>query len=166
MPKFIKRGVVLSRLAMVPMLIGLCVALVLLVISFAVELVQLALHLFTANETEIIMQLLSLIDLVLIGSLIVIVIFSGYENFIEKIDRPAGASWPAWMGRVTFSGLKQKLFASMMAICGVTLLKALMKLELSVSETQIKWLVVANIVFVASYAVLAIADRNANDDES
>jgi uncharacterized protein (TIGR00645 family) len=112
------------------------------------------------------MQLLSLIDLVLIGSLIVIVIFSGYENFIEKIDRPAGASWPAWMGRVTFSGLKQKLFASMMAICGVTLLKALMKLELSVSETQIKWLVVANIVFVASYAVLAIADRNANDDES
>jgi uncharacterized protein (TIGR00645 family) len=62
------------------------------------------------------------------------------------------------MSKVTFSALKQKLFASMMAICGITMLKALMKLETSVSEAQIKWLVVANVIFVVSYAVLSIID--------
>jgi uncharacterized protein (TIGR00645 family) len=63
------------------------------------------------------------------------------------------------MTKITFSNLKQKLFASMIAITGVTLLKALMKLETSVSETQIRWLVIAHVIFVGSYVALAAMDR-------
>lgn len=154
----ITRMIVVSRYAMVPLLMGLIFALFLLVISFFVELWSFLTHFLWASETEILVKLLALIDLTLIGSLIVIVVFSGYENFVERIDRPGSDVWPAWMTKVTFSGLKQKLFASMMAICGVTLLKALMKLETSVSETQIKWLVIANLIFVLSYAVLTLTD--------
>jgi uncharacterized protein (TIGR00645 family) len=94
----------------------------------------------------------------------VIIVHSGYENFVEKIDRACATGWPEWMTKVSFSGLKQKLFASMMAISGIALLKALMNLEMSVSETQVKWLVIANVIFVFSYAVLAVTDLFTNED--
>ncbi len=155
----IARIIIFSRWAMVPFLLGMLLALLLLMLAFFKELWQFTVMLPSASETEIVMAVLSLIDLTLIASLMVVIIFSGYENFVEKIDRSGSDTWPIWMTRITLSGLKQKLFASMMAISGVTLLKALMKLEISVSEAQVKWLVVANVIFVVCYAVLALTDR-------
>lgn len=159
MRKLIMRLVVVSRWAMVPLFLGLVVALGLLVVSFVMELWQFARNLGAMNETEVIMGMLTFIDLALVGGLLVIVIASGYENFVEKIDREDAPGTPVWMTRISFSGLKLKLFASLMAITGITLLKALMRLELSVSEAQVKWLVVANLIFVVAYAVLALTDR-------
>lgn len=155
----VARIIILSRWALVPFFLGLLLALLLLMVSFFRELWIFAVGLLSSSETEIVMAILSLIDLTLIASLMVVIIFSGYENFVEKIDRSGSDSWPIWMTRITLSGLKQKLFASMMAISGITLLKALMKLEISVSEAQVKWLVVANVIFVLCYAVLALIDR-------
>ncbi|HEY0233505.1 MAG TPA: YqhA family protein [Afipia sp.] len=162
----IARIIVLSRWALVPFFIGLLLALLLLMVSFFKELWHFTATLFSASETQIVMAVLSLIDLTLIASLMVVVIFSGYENFVEKIDRSGSDSWPIWMTKITLSGLKQKLFASMMAISGITLLKALMKLEISVSESQVKWLVVANVIFVVSYAVLTLTERFARSDNA
>jgi uncharacterized protein (TIGR00645 family) len=161
----IVRIIVLSRWLLVPLFLGLIVALVFLVAFFMYDLWQLCMRLvsMTATEIDVIITLLSLIDLTLLGNLIVIIVYSGYENFVEKIDHGDEKGWPLWMTRVSFSGLKQKLFASMMAISGVTLLKALMKLEISVSELQVRWLVVANIVFLVAFAVLTLTDRAARD---
>lgn len=157
----IVRIIVLSRWLLVPLFLGLVLALVFLVAFFFVDLWHLynKLSSMSATETEVVIVLLSLIDLTLLGNLIVIIVYSGYENFVEKIDRGDGSGWPLWMTKVSFSALKQKLFASMMAIAGITLLKALMKLETSVSEVQVKWLVVANLVFLVAFAVLTVTDR-------
>jgi uncharacterized protein (TIGR00645 family) len=167
---FFTRLFVGCRLLLVPLFLGLMGALVLLVIFFLGELWQLGTRLLTTKvtETELVISLLALIDLTLIGSLIVIMVYSGYENFVAKIDRSSTAGWPGWMTRVTFHGLKQQFFASLMAISGITLLKALMKLETSVSETQVKWLVVSNIIFVVCYAVLTVTDHfhGSHDDEN
>lgn len=159
MRNLIVRAVVLSRWAMVPLFLGLVVALGLLVIAFAIQLWTFAASLLAMNETEVIMGILTLIDLALVGGLLVIIIASGYENFVERIDRNDAPDSPAWMTRISFSGLKLKLFASLMAITGITLLKGLMRLEVNVSEAQVRWLVVANVIFVAAYAVLALTDR-------
>lgn len=159
MRRVIVQLVLLSRWAMVPLFVGLMLALAMLVVAFALQLWSFATSLFAMNETQIIMYVLTLIDLVLVGGLLVIVIASGYENFVEKIDRRDAPASPEWMLRISFSGLKLKLFASLMAITAITLLKALMRLELSVSEAQVKWLVVANVIFVAAYATLALTDR-------
>ncbi len=164
MAKLIVKLVVLSRWAMVPLFLGLVAALALLVVAFLIQLWGLAARLLSINETEVIMGLLTLIDLALVGGLLVIVITSGYENFVEKIDRKDAPDSPEWMTRISFSGLKLKLFASLMAITGITLLKALMQLEMNVSEAQVKWLVVANVIFVIAYAVLALTDRFAHRD--
>ncbi|MEP9352677.1 YqhA family protein [Xanthobacter sp. KR7-65] len=166
MRKAIVQLVTLSRWAMVPLFAGLAVALALLVVAFLLELVRFAIALPGMSETQVIMGILTLIDLALVGGLLVVVISSGYENFVEKIDRADTPSSPVWMTRISFSGLKLKLFASLMAITGITLLKALMRLETDVSETQVRWLVVANVIFVAAYAVLALTDRfHRVDDE-
>jgi len=164
----IQRIVVMSRWLLAPLLLGLVLALALTVVAFFRKLADLAYGLLAekVSEVQVTVDLLTLIDYALIGSLMVIVVYSGYENFVEKIRRRPGVDWPAWMTRVSFSGLKQKLFGSLMAIGGITLLKALMKLEVSVSETQVYWLVVANIIFVVAYAVMAFTDHfTHNSDE-
>ncbi|MFG1477601.1 YqhA family protein [Xanthobacter sp. V4C-4] len=159
MTSVISRLVVLCRYALVPLFVGLAFALVLLVAAFFMQLWAFAWRLPAASEAEVLMALLSLIDLTLVGGLVVIIICSGFENFVGRIDRRHAEGWPVWMRRVSFSGLKQKLFASMMAIAGITLLKSLMKLETSVSEAQVKWLAIANVIFVCGYAVLALTDH-------
>ncbi|MCK0197893.1 YqhA family protein [Ancylobacter sp. 6x-1] len=163
--QLIVRLVLVSRWAMVPLFVGLAVALLLLVIAFLRTLWMFGTHLFVLDETQVIMALLSLIDLVLVGGLLVIMIQSGYENFVEKIDRRQATNSPEWMTRISFSGLKLKLFASLLAISAITLLKALMRLEVDVSEVQVRWLMAANVIFVVAYAVLALTDRFAHADE-
>ncbi|WP_374545952.1 YqhA family protein [Rhodoblastus sp.] len=157
--RIIVRLVLSSRWAMAPLIVGLIGALALLVISFLTELWGFAIRLAGMSQTEVILNVLTLIDLTLIGGLLVIVIQSGYENFVEKINRGAAPDSPEWMTRISFGGLKLKLFASLMAITAITLLKAIMKLELSVSETQVRWLAAATAIFIVAYAVLAFTDR-------
>jgi hypothetical protein len=101
---------------------------------------------------------LALVDLALTGSLIVIVIFSGYENFVSRIDHAHHTDWPEWMGKIDFSGLKLKLLSSIVAISGIQLLKQFMAIN-SVSDRDIMWLVIVHVVFVISSVLLALSDR-------
>ena len=167
MELFLSRMTVLTRWLLVPLLFGLGVALVLAICAFFLKLWRMAGRIADTGDVQLVVDLLTLIDLTLIGALIVIVIYSSYENFVQKIARPSSSMWPAWMSRISFSGLKLKLFGTMMAISGITLLKALMKLEVSVSEAQVKWLAAANIIFIVAYVAIAFTDRFiAGDDHS
>ncbi|MGI6246321.1 MAG: YqhA family protein [Pseudochelatococcus sp.] len=163
--RFIARGVVMGRWAMVPLFVGLLVALALLVITFFIQLWSFIVAIGSISDTESIMKLLTLIDLALIGGLIVIVVSSGYANFVGKLDNTSSEDWPVWMTRISFSGLKLKLFATLMAITAVAFLKALMRLEADVSEAQVRWLAVACVVFILAYATLALTDRFTHTDD-
>jgi len=103
---------------------------------------------------------LSLIDLSLAGNLLLIVIFSGYENFVSKIDTGDDEDRPAWMGTVDFSGLKMKLIASIVAISAIALLKAFMRLAEGedVDQQTLIWLVVIHFSFIVSGVLLALMD--------
>ncbi len=83
-----------SRWLLAPFYLGLAFSLVILLIKFLAELGHLALGAFSLTEAQVILGVLSLIDLVLTGSLIIIVIFSGYENFVSKIDHSRHTDWP------------------------------------------------------------------------
>ena len=105
-------------------------------------------------------MVLSLIDLSLAGNLLLIVIFSGYENFVSKIDTGDDEDRPGWMGTVDFSGLKMKLIASIVAISAIALLKAFMKMAegADISDRTLLWLVVIHVTFVVSGVLLALMD--------
>lgn len=147
-----------SRWLLAPFYLLLVVGLAGLLLKALQEAWHFITHVFTATEAEVILAVLALIDLTFTGSLIVIVIFSGYENFVAKIDAGTSRNWPEWMSKIDFSGLKLKLISSIVAISAIQLLKAFMNVK-GTSDRDLMWYVVVHVVFVASGLVMAWTDR-------
>lgn len=147
-----------SRWLLAPFYVGLVVALAMLLLKAMQELFHFVLHALTATESDIILGVLTLIDLTLTGSLVIIVIFSGYENFVSRIDASQHEDWPEWMGKIDFTGLKLKLMSSIVAISAIQVLKAFMN-QAKISDRDLTWLVVIHLVFVFSGVILALTDR-------
>ena len=138
--------------------LGLIVSLLLLFIHFARLLMEFVLHIHVAQESQVILGVLGLIDATFTANLIIIVIFSGYENFVSRLDA-GDHDKPEWMAKVDFGGLKQKLMTSIVAISAIQVLKAFMNLEKMADASVLAWLVGIHVVFVVSMLVLAIVDR-------
>ena len=156
--RLIETAIFASRWILAPFYLGLALSLFVLLIKFMTELVHIAQTAFTATESQVILGLLALVDLALTGSLLVIVIFSGYENFVSKIDHSRHKDWPEWMGTIDFTALKIKLLSSIVAISAIQLLKQFMSIQ-HVSDRDLFWLVVIHVVFVVSSVLLALSDR-------
>jgi len=158
-----ERGLFAARWLMAPMYLGLAVALAMLTVVFLRELLYYAPQVMTLSSEDTILALLTLIDLTLAGNLLLIVLFSGYENFVSKLDIEDTVDRPSWMGTVDFSGLKMKLIASIVAISGIHLLKRFMEIGETHAETpfdpaQLRWMVIIHLTFVASGVLLALMD--------
>ena len=161
--RVLERGLFASRWLMAPMYVGLVVALLALIVTFGQELLHAVPPLFSghAKPEDAILLALSLIDLSLAGNLVLIVIFSGYENFVSKLDIGEHVDRPSWMGTVDFSALKMKLVASIVAISAIALLKAFLQATEAaapIDETRMLWLVVIHLSFVVSGVLLALMD--------
>ena len=115
-----------SRWILAPMYLGLVGGLVILMMKFAQEFMHIIVHFFSATEQEVMISILALVDMSLVANLLIMVIFSGYENYVSKIDTAGSEDRPEWMGKVDFSGLKLKLIGSIVAISAIDLLKAFM----------------------------------------
>jgi uncharacterized protein (TIGR00645 family) len=138
--------------------VGLVVALGVLLLKSAQELFRFVGHAFQGTENDAILGVLTLVDLTLTGSLVVIVIFSGYENFVSKIDEDTHKDWPDWMGKIDFAGLKLKLLSSIVAISAIQLLKVFMNLK-NTSDRDLLWSAAIHLVFVISGIFMALTDR-------
>src|SRR6185437_11316856 len=106
------------------------------------------------------------IDITLVGNLIMIVVFSGYENFVSRIDTSGNPNWPVWITRIDFAGLKQKLLASIVAISAIHVLEAFLNIDANFDATRMTWLVGVHLVFVISAVLLALSDRWTADKEA
>jgi uncharacterized protein (TIGR00645 family) len=156
----LENGLFLSRWLMAPFYVGLVAALVMLLAVFVEELIAALPHFMGAGAEEMILTVLTLIDLSLAANLVLIVIFSGYENFVSKIDIEGHEDRPSWMGTLDFSGLKIKLIGSIVAISAISLLRAFMTIMQSnqVDEVRVFWLVVLHLTFVGSGVLFATMD--------
>jgi len=156
-----------SRWLMAPMYLGLVIVLALALVRFSVQLWKMIseigdpdLHVFTMN-------LLSLIDLILLGNLVIIVLFAGYENFVSKLDvAEAHEDRPRWLGTLDFSSLKMKLLGSLVAISVIELLKDFILLSGvdKVTEGTV-WRIIIHLVFLASGLLFALMDSIAASTE-
>ena len=153
-----ERSLTASRWLLAPFFLGLALGLVILLVKFAQELVHLALGTATATEEEAILGVLTLVDLALTGALVLIVIFSGYENFVSRIDQTRARDWPSWMASIDFTSLKIKLMGSIVAISAIQLLKQFMAVR-SASDRELLWSAGIHVVFVLSSVLLALSDR-------
>jgi uncharacterized protein (TIGR00645 family) len=147
-----------SRWLLAPFYIVLVLSLAAMVVKAVQLFVEGLPHALEATETSVILTVLGFIDLTLTASLLVIVIFSGYENFVSRIDETQHKDWPEWMGKIDFTGLKLKLMSSIVAISAVQLLRAFMSLK-ETSDRDLAWYVGIHLVFVVSALLLALTDH-------
>ena len=146
-----------SRWLLAPFYVGLVLALVLLLGHFVAEFWHFAGDVLRGERSAIVLGILGLIDVAFMGNLVLIVIFSGYENFVSRIET-SDHDRPQWMAKVDFGGLKQKLMTSIVAISAIEVLKAFMNID-KYDSIRLGWLVGIHGVFLMSLLAVVIADR-------
>ena len=147
-----------SRWLLAPIYIGLSLALLALGIKFFQEVAHVLPAVLQTKEADLVLIVLSLVDIALVGGLIVMVMLSGYENFVSAIDIKEGAEKLGWLGKLDAGSLKQKVAASIVAISSIHLLKAFMNAP-QISNDKLMWYVIIHITFVLSAMGMALVDR-------
>lgn len=158
MERIIEAALYRSRWLLVPIYAGLAVLLVFLTVVFISDLVELAPRVVALSEKDAILATLSLIDLALVGSLVVMVVISGYENFVSRMDLVEGDERLAWVGKLDSGTLKLKVASSIVAISSIHLLKAFMNVR-EVPNDKLLWLVIIHMTFVVSALLMALIER-------
>ncbi|MFL6690778.1 MAG: TIGR00645 family protein [Alphaproteobacteria bacterium] len=162
MEKYLEIGLFGSRWLLAPFYAGLVIALAMLLIVFLRELASAIPGVIRLDAEQMILSVLTLIDLSLAGNLVLIVVFSGYENFVSKISAAVGSrDRPSWMGTLDFSGLKMKLIGSIVAISAISLLRAFVTLTQqgpALDTRKLGWLIALHITFLLSGVMFAIMD--------
>ena len=147
-----------SRWLLAPIYFGLSFGLLLLSLKFFQEVFHVLPLVFSTKEADLVLIILSLIDLSLVGGLLVMIMLSGYENFVSTIDLDEGSEKLSWLGKMDAGSLKQKVAASIVAISSIHLLKAFMNVQ-SIDNDKLMWYVIIHMTFVLSAIGMAYVDR-------
>lgn len=158
MEKIIERLLFASRWILAPVYLGLSLALFALGIKFFQETWHVLSGIGGMEEADLVLILLSMIDLVLVGSLIVMVMFSGYENFVSRIDIGDSEEKLGWLGKLDAGTLKLKVAASIVAISSIHLLQKFMDVE-EIAGDKLMWYVIIHLTFVVSAVMMGVLDR-------
>ena len=147
-----------SRWLLAPIYFGLSLALIVLTLKFFQEVFHVLPLVFSSSESELVLVVLSLIDLSLVGGLLVMVMFSGYENFVSSIDLDEKHDKLSWLGKLDSGSLKQKVAASIVAISSIHLLRVFLNTD-QIDNEKLQWYVIIHITFVLSAIGMAVVDK-------
>jgi uncharacterized protein (TIGR00645 family) len=157
--RYIQAAIFFSRWLLAPFLIGLLCCQFLLMWRFFGDFIALAMSIRSLTWHDLVTGVLNLVDLALTANLILIVIFSGYENFIRRIDPAAHPDWPEGLTQVDFGELKQRLLGSIVGIASIDALAWYFDLEKTSDTSRLHWVLAFPLTFVVVMLMLAIADR-------
>jgi len=155
---FLERTLFATRWLLAPMFLGLSVAVLALGVKFFQELLHIFTHIFEIGEATLVLSILSLIDMALVGSLIVMVMFSGYENFVSRLDIEVGSHNIDWLGKLDANTLKLKVAASIVAISSIHLLGKFMEAA-TIENDKLMWYTIIHMAFVVSALLLGVLDK-------
>lgn len=158
MEKQIERLILASRWLQTPLYLGLIAVLVLLCVKFFQELWHLSHIVWGSPESEVVLIVLTLVDLVMVANLMIMVIISGYENFVSRLDVEQAQELLSWFGKLDAGTIKIKLAGSIVAISSIHLLKAFLNVNDTPSD-KLMWLVLIHLTFVVSALMMAYLDK-------
>jgi uncharacterized protein (TIGR00645 family) len=156
--RFIERLLFACRWLLAPMYLGLALGLIALSVKFFQEASHAVMYVWTTEEADLVLIVLAMIDISLVGSLIVMVMFSGYENFVSRIDAANEKDTLGWLGKLDSGALKLKVAASIVAISSIHLLRVFMKAQ-DTDNDKIMWYIILHLTFVVSAVLLGVLDR-------
>ncbi|CAJ1891661.1 MULTISPECIES: TIGR00645 family protein [Aeromonas] len=158
MENMFERLMYASRWIMAPIYLGLSLILLALGVKFFQEILHILPNILEMKEVDLVLVTLSLIDITLVGGLIVMVMFSGYENFVSRLDVGDEGDKLVWLGKLDAGSLKNKVAASIVAISSIHLLKVFMNAE-NLPNDKIKWYLLIHITFVLSAFAMGYLDK-------
>ena len=158
MERFLENAMYASRWLLAPIYFGLSLALLALALKFFQEVFHILPNVFSMAEADLILVLLSLIDMALVGGLLVMVMISGYENFVSQLDIEAGQEKLSWLGKMDSGSLKMTVAASIVAISSIHLLKVFMDAK-NIEPVYLKWYVIIHMTFVLSAFAMGYLDK-------
>ncbi len=156
--RWLEKVLFASRWLLAPVYLGLSLALLAVGIKFFQEAYHVLSHVWTLKEADVVLTVLAMIDLVLVASLVIMVMFSGYENFVSQIDVEGKDREIGWMGKLDAGTLKLKVAASIVAISSIHLLRAFMDLQ-HIASDKLFWYVIMHLTFVVSAVLMGVLDR-------
>ena len=168
-----EKGIYTSRWILAPLYLCLVLTLPIIALKFMQEFWHMLLHFNSITTQFMVIAVLELVDVVLVGNLLLMIIFSGYENFVSKIEiAKEHVDRPSWMGKIDYSGLKQKIIGSIVAISSIELLKLFIDLgamshttsdaEMSFFRWKMYGMVILHGVFVVSGLIFAFTEKNSH----
>jgi uncharacterized protein (TIGR00645 family) len=158
MERFIEKTMYASRWLLAPIYVGLSLGLLALALKFFQEIFHVIPNVFAMAESELILVLLSLIDMALVGGLLVMVMISGYENFVSQLDIEDGVEKLSWLGKMDSTSLKMKVAASIVAISSIHLLRVFMDAK-NIEPQYLMWYVIIHMTFVISAFAMGYLDK-------
>ena len=158
MEAVIEKALYASRWVLAPIYLGLSLALILLGIKFFQEVLHVFPLILSTTEANMVLVILSLVDMALVGGLIIMVMLSGYENFVSRIDIEEGVEKLDWLGKLDAGSLKQKVAASIVAISSIHLLQKFMNAA-HIDNDKLMWYVIIHMTFVLSALGMAWVDK-------
>jgi uncharacterized protein (TIGR00645 family) len=158
MERLIEKLLFASRWILAPIYLGLSLALIALGIKFFQEAYHVLSHVWELAEADMVLTILAMIDLVLVASLVVMVMFSGYENFVSRIDLDESDEKLGWLGKLDAGTLKLKVAVSIVAISSIHLLRAFMNAP-QIANDKLMWYVIIHLTFVISAVLMGVMDR-------
>jgi len=158
METIIERLIYASRWLLAPVYLGMSVALMALAVKFFQEVYHFIPVILEMEDGQLILKLLTFIDLTLVGSLTVIVMFSGYDNFVSRLDVKEGTEKLSWLGTHDYASLKMKVASSIVAISSINLLKVFMNVE-NIANDKLVWYVLIHLTFVLSAFMMGMLEK-------
>ena len=147
-----------SRWLQAPLYLGLIVALGVYVYQFMIELIHLVTQIGSLSESDIMLMVLGLVDVVMIANLLVMVIIGGYETFVSRLELDNHPDQPEWLAHMNASMLKVKLAVSLIGISSIDLLRTFINAA-HLEDRVILWRVIIHVTFLVSALALAFTDR-------
>ena len=154
----IERAMYASRWLLAPIYLGLSLALFAIGIKFFQEILHVLPSIFEIHETELVLTILALVDMVLVSGLVIMVMLSGYENFVSKIEVEEDTEKLGWLGKLDAGSLKAKVAASIVAISSIHLLRAFMNAQ-QIDNDKLIMYVVIHLTFVTSALLMGYLDK-------
>ena len=151
----VERIILSSRWILVAFYLGLVAALAVYAVSFGYKFLKVAGNVFTYSEAEMILAMLGLIDAALVASLIVMVMISGYENFVSRFDE--ADDQVSFLGKLDAGSLKIKVASSIVAISSIHLLQVFLNAN-QYTEGKLMWLTIMHLAFVVSAVMLGFLE--------
>jgi uncharacterized protein (TIGR00645 family) len=158
MERFFENAMYASRWLLAPIYFGLSLGLLALALKFFQAIFHVIPDVFELGESDLILMLLSLIDMALVGGLLVMVMISGYENFVSQLDIDEEKEKLNWLGKMDSSSLKMKVAASIVAISSIHLLRVFMDAK-NIEPQYLMWYVIIHMTFVVSAFAMGYLDK-------